>query len=108
MATGSFDRTVRLWNVVDPANTELFGPPLLGSAAGVWTVVFGADGRSVIVAAEDALRVWQLPTGQRLLPDGAQAVVTAADGVRVTATGVDGAIRVWTPIRPNGRCCRPR
>ena len=45
LAAASADKTVRLWDVADPARPRLAGQPLTGPAGAVDSVAFSPDGR---------------------------------------------------------------
>ena len=44
LATASYDRTVRLWNVADPTRPKPLGKPLTGHTSWVSTAIFSPDG----------------------------------------------------------------
>ncbi|MGW3865239.1 nSTAND1 domain-containing NTPase, partial [Streptomyces sp. NPDC005047] len=67
LATASYDRTVRLWDVSDPARPEQLGKPLTGHRSWVSTAVFSPDGRTLASASDDA-RVMVIDHG-RLMYD---------------------------------------
>ncbi|HET9255625.1 MAG TPA: TIR domain-containing protein, partial [Pseudonocardiaceae bacterium] len=53
LATGSLDKTVRLWNVTDPAHPIPLGPPLTGHTGSVESVVFSPDGHTLATGSLD-------------------------------------------------------
>ncbi|MBL7553622.1 hypothetical protein I6A60_38190, partial [Frankia sp. AgB1.9] len=60
LATGSFDGTVRLWDVTDPANARQLGQPLTGHTSGVWSVAFTADGHILATGSFDkTAQLWR-------------------------------------------------
>jgi WD40 repeat protein/serine/threonine protein kinase len=67
-ATGSRDRTARLW---DTATGEPVGEPLQHDHA-VWAVAFSPDGKRLLTGSGDdhngagAVRLWEVPTGKPL------------------------------------------
>jgi WD40 repeat protein/tRNA A-37 threonylcarbamoyl transferase component Bud32 len=71
------------------------------ASAALRNVVFGPRGNLLTGAApEDALRIWDVTTGQELFVlKGHASAVTAAvfspDGKRVVSAGKDGRIKIW-------------
>src|ERR1019366_7861810 len=57
LAAGSEDRTVRLWDVIDPRRPALLGRPLAGPAALVTSVAFSPDGTLLAAGSQDD-KVW--------------------------------------------------
>lgn len=83
-------------------------PILLRHRAAVAAARFSRDGTRVVTASDDgAARVWQLPTGRRLVVlrtrDGLplSAADISPDGDRVVTAGSDDRARVWR--LPSGR-----
>ncbi|GJF30280.1 hypothetical protein KNE206_29800 [Kitasatospora sp. NE20-6] len=107
LATGSVDKTVRIWN---PATGAQDGEPLTGHTGGVRTVaVFTAEDGSPRLATGDSdgmVRIWNPATGAQ---DGEPltghtgwvrtvAVFTAEDGSPRLATGGDDTnVLLWNP-----------
>ena len=98
LAAGSADRTVRLWNVADPARPPL-GEPLTGPTTWVNTVAFSPDGRRIAFGSSDnGLRVVDLPSRRlvALLPHpGPVTAATFLDDATLVSGEADGVARVW-------------
>lgn len=67
------------------------------------------DGRSVVVAAQDSARVWDLRSGRPLTPPirGVSPMTFVAyspDGARLATTSLDGSVRVWDAVTGQPSC----
>ncbi|MFG2211295.1 AAA family ATPase [Streptomyces sp. NPDC048638] len=116
LATASYDRTVRLWDVSDPKRPEPLGKPLTGHTSWVSTAVFSPDGRTLASASDDGtIRLWDVrdprhpqPLGPPLAGhDGTVYLVAfSPDGRTLAAADEDRTVRLWDvrdPHRPKGR-----
>lgn len=98
LATGSADKTVRIWELADAKFPEIlkYGE----HTAAVRAVAFSADGSQIFSAGDDlAIRHWTAADGKlvRLL-EGHTGAVTALSFVADTlaSAAADGTVRIWT------------
>lgn len=111
LATASYDRTVRLWDVSDPSRPEPLGKPLTGHKSWVSSAVFAPDGDTLATASDDGtVRLWDVrdpahprPSGSPMDGDGGAIYLVAfsPDG-RTLASAHDGhAVRLWDVADPS-------
>lgn len=98
VATGSSDRTVRLWN--SATGQEVAGLGLRHSGA-VQGLSFARDGKRLVTAGDDhEARVWNATTGKLLTKlighsGPVWSVAFSPDGLQVVTASDDGTIRLW-------------
>jgi WD40 repeat protein len=95
-ATGSEDKTARLWNV----RTGEMLATLPGHTDFVEAVLFSPDGRMLAThgIGDAALRLWDARRGRLLatLPAGGMLVMAfSPDGGRLAAAGYDSRVHLW-------------
>ncbi|MFJ6065697.1 NACHT and WD repeat domain-containing protein [Streptomyces tendae] len=110
LATASYDRTVRLWDVSDPARPKQLGKPLTGHTSWVSTAVFSPDGRTLASASDDGtIRLWDVrdpsrprPLGAPLTGHGGTVYLLAfsPDGRTLASAHDDHAVRLWNVADP--------
>ncbi|MDQ0749675.1 WD40 repeat protein [Streptomyces africanus] len=114
LATASYDRTVRLWNVTDPKRPKPLGKPLTGHTSWVSSAVFSPDGHTLASASDDGtIRLWDVTDpghpkrlGKPLTGhDGTIYLVAfSPDGRTLASVGDDHTVRLWDVADPR----RPR
>ncbi|MFD3572763.1 AAA family ATPase [Streptomyces sp. NPDC058644] len=113
LATASYDRTVRLWDVSDPSRPKPMGQPLTGHTSWVSSAVFGPDGKTLATASDDGtVRLWDVQNPDRPRSLGSPVkghggaiylVAFSPDGRTLAAAHDDHTVRLWDvddPRRP--------
>jgi WD40 repeat protein len=96
-ASGSADKTVRLWDV---ASGQILRESH-GHLGGVSSVTFSPDGKKLASGSyDDTIRVWNLKSGKSLLilrghSDDVRSVTFGPDGNILASGSADKTIRLW-------------
>ena len=110
LATGSADKTIQLWDVVDPEATKLLYT-LIGHTAGITAMDFSTNGKFLASGSSDTtVRLWDVATGQHFqtliehtgeigavtfLGDKALAGTVFAKDKALATGSSDGTIFIW-------------
>jgi WD40 repeat protein len=106
IASGSEDRTIRVWSRPEPGVTEDEDQPIIlrGHEEGVMALAALADGTDRVVSASQdrTLKVWDVQTGTAVLTlrghvADVLGVAVTPDGRSIVSAG-DNTLRVWDSI----------
>ncbi|KAG8849678.1 hypothetical protein FRB91_009688 [Serendipita sp. 411] len=111
VVTGSFDKTIRIWNVVKKRSKWMLGLEpqpeleleleLKGHGDGVWSLAFSPDGSKLVSGSGDnTIRIWNLQTRSHMitLKGHTHTVLSVAfspDNQKVVSGSHDKTVRVW-------------
>jgi hypothetical protein len=97
LATGSNDRTVKLWDAATGQETLT----LKGHSDAVWSVAFSPDGKRLATGSRDCtVKLWDAGAGQELLTlkghsDAVGSVAFSPDGKRLATGSKDRTVKLW-------------
>ncbi|MBV9143401.1 MAG: WD40 repeat domain-containing protein [Pseudonocardiales bacterium] len=109
LASGSFDQTVRLWNVTNPTHPTPLGQPLTGHTSYVHRVVFSPDGRTLASSGDETVRLWNVTDPAHPTPLGPPltghtsfvlGVTFSPDGRTLASSSADRTVRLWNVTDP--------
>ena len=97
MLSGSWDKTIKLWDAATGALIRTFE----GHSDGVWSVAFSPDGDRVLSGSDDkTIKLWDAATGALIRTfeghsGGVMSVAFSPDGARVLSGSEDKTIKLW-------------
>lgn len=102
--TGSWDRTVRLWDV---ATGQPVGPPRESNAGAIGCVAFSPGGKRIAFAGADGtVRLWDPASGEERVLQGHRKKVTGVcfgpEGRLLASVGLDGSAQEWNGLNGKG------
>jgi WD40 repeat protein len=101
VATVSFDKSIKLWETATGKELKTFAGPT-GHQNLVLSVSYSPDGQTIASSSTDnTAKIWDVPLGsyiqELVMPDAVNGLALSADGLKLAASGKDGAIKIWTP-----------
>ncbi|HEV3203937.1 MAG TPA: WD40 repeat domain-containing protein [Gemmataceae bacterium] len=101
MVTGSFDKTLKLWDLATGTEIKTFGGQA-GHQNLVVSAAFSTDGQYLVSGSQDnTAKIWDVPSVHFLQefvhPDAVAGLALSPDGLKLAGAGQDGIIKIWTP-----------
>jgi WD40 repeat protein len=96
--SGSYDRTLKLWDVFTGKEIRSFSGHTGGE---VWSVAFNPDGRYILSgSADETLKLWDMETGQEVRTfsghtDQVSSVAFSPDGRYALSSSWDRTVKLW-------------
>jgi WD40 repeat protein len=105
LASGSFDMTIILWDVSDPASPGIQGIPLQGHSSFVESVAFSRDGNTLVSGGDDQrIILWDVTQPSSAAPIGApieqhtakvSSIAFDPAGGKFASVGDDRMVILW-------------
>jgi WD40 repeat protein len=105
LASGSYDQTILLWDMSDPADPQRLSEPLVGHFSFVTSLAFSPDGGTLISAGDDRnLFIWNVSNPKRVFllrnePKAHNAPINAIafspDETKLATASDDNSIILW-------------
>lgn len=97
LASGSDDKTVKIWDLKHKKEVRTFR----GHLGKVYAVAISPDGQSIVSGSDDkTIKIWDLNTGKEIRTlNGHQGIVTSVaispDGQTIVSGSYDRTIKIW-------------
>ena len=100
LASGSHDRTLRLWDVATGTEKKT----LKGHKKSINSMVFSRDGRMLVSTSDNTVRLWDVDRGtlkKTFREPNVSHVALSADGKTVASWGSDHILYLWDAVTGN-------
>src|SRR5258708_1575610 len=99
VVSGSWDKTIRIW---DAETGAAVGDPITGHVAGALSIAYSPDGRHIVSGSSDkTIRIWDAETGGAVGEPitghvrGVSSIAYSPDGRHIVSGSSDSTIRIW-------------